>query len=171
MNLVTFTEGILNGKLHFLWNEVCLVYFSSLYQFFYEEHNNECLLTKVEQFFECSFWEVKRLIISKLVLILHERLWIIVLENRPFFLTRQNHRKLVGSDKIFIKDAKNAENLNNFFSNTAKNLKIPECEEIKPFAKKQSSNIGNAEALFLPLVSPMGERFSFDVLVLMYLRK
>ena len=52
---------------------------------------------------------------------------------RPFFLEGKSRRKLVEKDRIFIKDAKNAD-LKTFFFNTVKNLKIPECEEIKPFA-------------------------------------
>ena len=45
---------------------------------------------------------------------------------------------LAESDEIFTKDAKNAENLNTFCLNTVKNLKIPDCEEVIPFAEKLS---------------------------------
>ena len=99
----------------------------------------------------------------------------------PFFLTRQSRRKLVKSDKIFIKDAKNVvtKDLNTFFSNAVKNLEIPECEEANHFAEKLSysilkaiSNIINTEASLLSVMLPMGERFNFHKLVLMtHLRK
>ena len=49
--------------------------------------------------------------------------------------------KLVENDKVLTKDAKNAQDLNTFFLNTVKNLKIPECEEVNPFAEKLSQTI------------------------------
>ena len=36
--------------------------------------------------------------------------------------------KPVENEKVLTKDAKNAQDLNTFFLNAAKNLKIPECE-------------------------------------------
>ena len=45
---------------------------------------------------------------------------------------------LVKSDKTFTKDAKNSEKVNTFFANAVKKLKIPEYEEISPFAEKLS---------------------------------
>ena len=50
------------------------------------------------------------------------------------------------SDKTFTKEAKNAENLNTFFTNAVKNLKIPECEEVLCLAEKRSHPI--LEAIF-----------------------
>ena len=41
----------------------------------------------------------------------------------------------VENDKTFTKDAKNAQDLNNFFLNTVKNQKISECEELTPSLK------------------------------------
>ena len=41
----------------------------------------------------------------------------------------------VENDKTFAKDAKNAQDLNNFFLNTVKNQKISECEELTPSLK------------------------------------
>ena len=42
------------------------------------------------------------------------------------------------NDKVFAKDAKDAQDLNTFFLHIIKNLKIPECEEVYPFAEKVS---------------------------------
>ena len=53
-----------------------------------------------------------------------------------FFLESQI--ALEDSDKIFTKDAKNAENLNTFFWNKVKNRKIPESEEVNLFAENLS---------------------------------
>ena len=85
---------------------------------------------------------------------------------------------LLERDKFLTKHAKNAENLNNFFSNTVKNLKIPECEDINPFAEKLSHLIwkpifkfSKHRSIFAINNVTKGERFSFHVLVLMmYLR-
>ena len=77
---------------------------------------------------------------------------------------------LVESDKIFTKDAKNGENLNTFCLNTVKNLKIPDCEEVIPFAEKLSHPI--LKAIFnynkhSNNDASIGEHFNFHVLVLM----
>ena len=45
------------------------------------------------------------------------------------------------SDKCFRKDAYNTGDLNTFLSNAVKNMKIPECEEVNPFAEKLSNPI------------------------------
>ena len=49
--------------------------------------------------------------------------------------------KPVENEKVLTKDAKNAQDLNTFFLNTIKNLKIPECEEVNPFSEKLSQTI------------------------------
>ena len=49
--------------------------------------------------------------------------------------------KPIENEKVLTKDAKNAQDLNTFFLNAAKNLKIPECEEANPFAEKLSHTI------------------------------
>ena len=43
---------------------------------------------------------------------------------------------IVGDDKIFTQEIKVAEELNSFFSNVVKNLKIPEYIETKPLAEE-----------------------------------
>ena len=43
---------------------------------------------------------------------------------------------LVESEKFFTEDGKNPENLNTFFSNTVKKMKILEFEDFNPFAEK-----------------------------------
>ena len=45
---------------------------------------------------------------------------------------------------IFTKDAKNGQDLNTFFLHAVKNLKIPACEEVNPFAEKLSNPIPKA---------------------------
>ena len=45
---------------------------------------------------------------------------------------------LVESEKNFTNDGKNPENLNTFFSNTVKKMKILEFEDFNPFAEKLS---------------------------------
>ena len=49
--------------------------------------------------------------------------------------------RLVGDDKIFIQDIKVAEELNSFFSNVVKKLKIPEYSETNPVAEKIANPI------------------------------
>ena len=48
---------------------------------------------------------------------------------------------LLEGDEIIIEDGENAEILNTFFSNAVKNLKIPEYQEIDPFANNISHPI------------------------------
>ena len=76
--------------------------------------------------------------------------------------------------KIFTQDAKITEILNISFSNAIKHIKIPEFEEVTPFAIRvvnrywnQLSNTVNIQASLLLIILPMGQRFSFDVLALM----
>ena len=67
--------------------------------------------------------------------------------------------------------------LNTFFSNPVKNLKVPEFDEVKPFAYKTSHLILNAiskysriprmQVSLLWLMSQMGEHLNFQVLVIM----
>ena len=48
---------------------------------------------------------------------------------------------LLEGDEIIIEDGENAEILNTFFSNAVENLKIPEYQEIDPFANNISHPI------------------------------
>ena len=80
------------------------------------------------------------------------------------------------SDKI-----KSSEDLNNFFSNTFKNMRIPEREEVNPFVdelsnmvlkvifkySKHSSLLASLIASLLSIISAMSEHFNFHDLVLM----
>ena len=65
-----------------------------------------------------------------------------------FFMTRQSYQKKIRLQKVidFIKDGKNAEDLNIFFSNAVKHLKIQEREEVSPLVEKLSHPI--LEAIF-----------------------
>ena len=48
---------------------------------------------------------------------------------------------LVESDKIFTKDAENAESLNIFFLNTVKNRRSAGCKEVNPLLKSYMCDI------------------------------
>ena len=63
-------------------------------------------------------------------------------------MTRQSYQKKIRLQKVidFIKDGKNAEDLNTFFSNAVKHLKIQEREEVSPLVEKLSHPI--LEAIF-----------------------
>ena len=62
-------------------------------------------------------------------------------ENTDQKNSEYGHFSCSDSIKIFIKDAKNAEDLNTFFSNAVKNIKIPDPEEVNHFAEKLSQPI------------------------------
>ena len=72
-------------------------------------------------------------------------MWIRVLENYLSFFSDKvkssENVKLVESDKIFTKDAKNAEDLNTIFLNTVENCKIPDMDKSTPFSEKLSHPI------------------------------
>ena len=81
---------------------------------------------------------------------------------------------LVESEKILIKNVKTAENLNNFFLNAVKTLRIWGCEENKPFAenyriryRKEFSNTVKTKASLLSIMSPMDKCSNFHDLLLM----
>ena len=80
----------------------------------------------------------------------------------------------VESEKILIKNVKTAENLNNFFLNAVKTLRIWGCEENKPFAenyriryRKEFSNTVKTKASLLSIMSPMDKCSNFHDLLLM----
>ena len=75
---------------------------------------------------------------------------------------------LLEGDEIIIEDGENAEILNTFFSNAVKNLKIPEYQEIDPFANNISHPIFKTILKYrnLPSIAAIknlnkGSRFEF----------
>ena len=65
---------------------------------------------------------------------------------RLCFLIRKSSETTtpVKGDNIFTEDAKKVVNLNTFLSNLVNNLKIPDNEEVSPFAEKPSHPIVKA---------------------------